>query len=232
LVVTVGCNGDDGPLPAATGGAGATPPATGGSTAAGAGGTTAGAGGMAASGSLDVQAGGYVVALPWRGYAWTASSATGSTITPVDYSGVTSETELCAQGSVAAMLDYSGTGMIGVNLSQEQTGTNPPVETWVPTSIAAGGITVNVGNPGGSTIRVQIQAPGGATDGTKRWCAPVTAFNQALTIPWSAFNTMCWNGQGATYAGEPLESVIIIVPGGDQAAVDFDFCLNALSLAQ
>jgi hypothetical protein len=43
---------------------------------------------------------------------------------------------------------------------------------------------------------------------------------------------MCWNGQGATYAGEPLESVIIIVPGGDQAAVDFDFCLNTLSLAQ
>ena len=130
------------------------------------------------------------------------------------------------------MSDYSGTGMIGVNLNQAQDGTDPPKQTWTPTSIASGGIAVDVHNAGGSVIRVQIQAPGGDTDGTKRWCAPVTTFDQAITIPWSDFNTTCWNNQGAAYAGEALESVIIIVPGGNLAAVDFDFCLNALSLAQ
>jgi hypothetical protein len=228
-LLALGCNADDGPLPGANGGGGA-PPATGGSTAAGA--ATAGNGGVAGAGSLDVLAGGYLVAPPWQGYAWTATSATGSTVTPADYSDITSATRLCASGSVAAMSDYSGTGMIGVNLSQERDVANPPVETWTPTSIASGGITVNVHNAGGSTIRVQIQAPGGATDETKRWCAPVTPFDQAITIPWSAFNTMCWNGQGATYAGEPLESVIIIVPGENTSVVNFDFCLDDLSLAE
>ena len=214
LVVTLGCNEDDGTLSVATGGAGATPPATGGTTTGGAGSATAGSAGTPAAGIPWVQAGGYVVAGPWHGYAWTAASATGSTITPVNYSELSSQTQLCASGSVAAMADYSGTGMIGVNLSQESDGTDPPVETWTPTSIASGGITVNVNNPGGSTVRVQIQAPGGDSDGTKRWCAPVTAFGQTITVPWSAFNTMCWNAQGASYAGEALESVIIIVPGG------------------
>ena len=224
--IAFGCNADDDPLPAGTGGGGTSPPATGGTTADGA---TAGAD---TAGSMDVQAGGYVKAPPWNGYAWTAASATGSTITPPDYSDVDTLTKLCAQGSVAAMSDYSGTGMIGVNVNQEQAGTDPPKQTWTPASIASGGITVNVHNAGGSTIRVQIQAPGGDTDGTKRWCAPVTVFDQAITIPWSDFNTMCWNDQGAAYAGEALESVIIIVPGENQAVVNFDFCLNALSLAQ
>jgi hypothetical protein len=222
--IAFGCNADDDPLPTATGGGGATPPLAGGNNTGGAGGATAG--------SLDVREGGYLVAPPWQGYAWTASSATGSTITPPNYSDLVAATRLCASGSVAAMADYSGTGMIGVNLNQAQDGTDPPVQTWTPTSIASGGVTVNVHNAGGSTIRVQIQAPGGATDGTKRWCAPVTAFDQAVTIPWSDFNTMCWNNQGAAYAGEALESVIIIVPGGNQAVVAFDFCLDALSLAQ
>jgi hypothetical protein len=223
----VACNTDDGPLPAAAGGGGASPPPAGGSNTGGT--TTAGAD---TAGSIDVQAGGYVKAAPWQGYAWTAASATGSTITPPNYTDLVAATNLCAHGSVAAMSDYSGTGMIGVNINQAQDGTDPPIGTWTPTSIASGGITVNVHNTGGSTIRVQIQAPGGDTDGTKRWCAPVTTFDQALTIPWSDFSTTCWNDQGTVYAGEALESVIIIVPGGNQAAVAFDFCLNTLSLAQ
>jgi hypothetical protein len=228
LVVPIGC-GNDGPISVATGGSGGSTVGAGGSASGGTG--NAGAGGQVGRGSLDVRAGGYVLAAPWSGYAWTASSAAGSTIDPADYSAVVSATELCAKGSVAAMSDYSGTGMIGLNLNQAQDGTNPPVETWTPASITSGGIAVNVLNVGGSVIRVQLQAPGGATDGTKRWCAPISAFGQIATIPWSAFSTTCWNSSGTAYAGEPLESVIIIVPGGNQTAVSFDFCVEALALA-
>jgi hypothetical protein len=181
-----------------------------------------------AGAALNVVAGGHVVGDGYHGYAGTSATGTGSTIAPTNYSTVTSATQLCATGSVAATSDYGGSAQLGINLNQAATGTNPPANSYVPTG---SGVTVNVSNAGGATLRVMIQAPGGDTDATKRWCAGLTTFDSPVTIPWSSFNTACWDNSGTFYSpGTALDSVIIIVPGGNATAVSFDFCLNALSI--
>jgi hypothetical protein len=179
------------------------------------------------SGSLTMKAGGFVTGSGWSGYGWTAATPKGtSTASPVDFSTCpAATTALCASGNVAAMSDYSGTGMIGLNLNQAEGSST--TGSYTPTG---SGVTVNVTNSGGSAVRVQIQAPGGDTDATKRWCATLTTFGSPVTIPWSSFNTKCWDGSGTAYtAGTALQAVIILVPGGNSAAVSWNLCLNSVS---
>jgi Glycosyl hydrolase family 12 len=45
-------------------------------------------------------------------------------------------------------------------------------------------------------------------------------------MPWTAFNTKCWDNSGTAYGKEPISSVSILVPGTNSAAVPFSFCLN------
>ena len=182
-------------------------------------------GGPSTGGRLNVTAGGYVVGTGYHGYAWTASMGTGSTITPTTYEAVTSATQLCASGIVAAMSDYSGAGLLGINLNQ-----NPDAGTESTYLPAGSSLVVNVTNSGGSPLRVQIQTQNGATDPNQRWCAPITQFNQDVTIPWTAFNSMCWDNSGTTYAGQALQALIILVPGNNSATTNFNFCLNALEI--
>jgi hypothetical protein len=190
------------------------------------GGTSSG-GECGGSGSLAMKAGGFVVGSGWQGYAWTAAVPPGSsTVAPADFSTCSaSMTAVCASGNVAAMSDYSGTGALVVNLNQAEG--SSIVGAFTPTG---SGVTVNVTNRGGSAVRVQIQAPGGDTDATKRWCAPLTTFGSSVTIPWSAFNTKCWDGSGTTYTvGTAIQAIMIVVPGTNTAGVSFSFCLNDLS---
>jgi hypothetical protein len=119
------------------------------------------------------------------------------------------------------------TGGAGLNINQAKDAT--ALGTWTPASISSGGVTVNVSNNGTSTLRVQIQGPSGATDATDRWCATMITFNQTVTIPWSSFNTSCWDGLGTRYAGQPLEAVMILVPGDNLYSVPYSFCLNSIS---
>jgi hypothetical protein len=173
-----------------------------------------------------VAPGGYVTSGPWEGYAWTFAGGTGSTISPADFSTLAAVSPLCASGSVGPMADYSGAAGVGINLNQAQ-GANAPVENWTPTGA---GIVINVSNPGGSALRVQIQGPTGATDATDRWCTTLTVFGQPVSFPWSAFNTACWNGSGSTYNMQPLSNVVLTVPGGNVTAVSFSACIASLSL--
>lgn len=158
---------------------------------------------------------------------WDSITGTGSTISPTDFASHTPGTAFCATGSVGPMTDYSGVALLGYNINQAKDATT--LGTWTPASISSGGVTVNVSNNGTSVLRVQIQGPNGATDATDRWCATMTTFNQQLLIPWSSFNTSCWDGLGTWYAGQPLEAVVILVPGDDLFAVSFNFCLNSIS---
>ena len=209
---------------------------SGGVTAAG--GTSGAAGATSSGGTIDaggtgtnsnvpwaVGPGGYVTSGPWEGYGWTYAAGTGSTISPGDFSTLAAGSPLCATGSVGPMADYSGSDGIGINLNQA-VGANTPVGSWTPTGT---GIVINVSNPGGSVLRVQIQGPTGATDATDRWCTLLTVFNQPVSLPWSAFNTACWNGSGSTYQMQPLQAVELIVPGGNVAAVSFSACITSLS---
>jgi hypothetical protein len=173
-----------------------------------------------------VAPGGYVTSGPWEGYAWTFAAGTGSTISPGDFSMLAAGNPLCASGSVGPMVDSSGADGIGINLNQAP-GANTPVENWTPTGT---GIVINVSNPGGSALRVQIQGPTGATDATDRWCTQFTVFDEPVFLPWSAFNTACWNGSGSTYQMQPLQAVLLIVPGGKATAVSFSACITSLNL--
>ncbi len=192
-----------------------------GNGAGGASGATSG-GGSSGDGGL-MSGGGYLVSGAWHGYVWTSASGTGSTITPMDFSMDTAGQPFCAMGTVAPMADYSGTAIVGYNLDQD-TGMGSPTNTVVPT---ATGLVVNVTNTGMSTLRVQLQGPNGATDATQRWCATITGTGG--TIPYSSFNTACWDGSGTAYSGQPIVAAQILVPGDNMVAVPYNFCLNSIS---
>ncbi len=215
----------------AGGGAGSS---TDGSTAAGTGGTIAGTGGAGTGGAGTGGAGAgggatggaYLTSGAWHGYAWTNAAGTGSTIMPNDFAARAVGAPFCVSGTVGASTNFSGLALLGVNLNQAQTGTNPPLMTVTPTS---GGLNINVMNKGTSTLRVQIQGPTGATDATDRWCAPVVG--SGGFIPWTSFNTKCWDASGTTYAKQPLQQVQVMVPGGTTAAIAYDFCLTSIGEA-
>lgn len=168
-----------------------------------------------------ISAGGYYTSGAWKGYAWVLTNA--ASATPTDFSAAGDGERLCIAGSVEPREDYSGIAMLGVNLNQDE-GDETVAGTVTPT---AEGLTVRVENRGGSPLRVQIQGPNGAEDETDRWCA--TIGGSGGTIPYHRFNTRCWDGSGDAYAGQPLTSAAILVPGDAALATPFDFCLDEIS---
>jgi hypothetical protein len=171
-----------------------------------------------------VDEGGYVTAGDWHGYAWTDSSGAPSTIAPSDFSAVPAGGQLCVSGTVAGSSDYSGYAMLGLSLAQEAGDPAPEPTWWNPTGQ---GIEYNITNRTAAPLRIQIQAIGGDTDPTQRWCADVVG--QSGNIFWHTFNTECWEGGvGVAYdGGTSLVSVSVLVPG-DLAARPFDFCVYEL----
>jgi hypothetical protein len=207
---------------ASTGGSPTVPFATGGTK------NSSGTGGAPATGGSAAADGSYYVGGVWHGYFWDSATGTGSTITPANFTNHTLGAAFCASGIVGPMTDYSGVAMIGYNINQAQ-GTATTPGTWTPASVSSGGVTVNVTNNSTSVLRVQIQGPNGATVATDRWCATLTLFDRTVTIPWSSFNTACWDGTGTSYGGQPLQAVSVLVPGGNLSSVSYSFCINSIS---
>jgi hypothetical protein len=165
---------------------------------------------------------------PWQGYAWIGSSGTGTTVSPANFETHAAGSPYCISGSVAAMSDYSGTAMIGFNINQAEGATT--VGTWTPASTSSGGVQVSVTNRGGSPLRIQIQGVNGGTDATQRWCADLTG--SGGLIPWTSFNTACWDPTtGTAYSGQPIAAVLVLVPGNNQTAVSYDFCIDSLGVS-
>jgi hypothetical protein len=111
-------------------------------------------------------------------------------------------------------------GILGMNLNQAAGDT--AAGTITPSSTS---VTVSFTNPGGSPLRVQIQGPNGDLLESDRWCYELAGVSGTVTIPYSAFNTQCWLNTGYFYAGEPLEALLLLVPGSDIYDVPFDICL-------
>jgi len=97
--------------------------------------------------------------------------------------------------------------------------------TWTP---IGAGLVVNVSNPGGSTLRLNVQGPNGGSDPNDSWCVVLKTFDQPVFFPWNSFKTTCWATGGTAYAGQPLATVAILVPGGATSAVPYDFCINGM----
>lgn len=183
------------------------------------------------SASFVVGDGGYITTPTWHGYAWSATdNGSGSTIAPTVFETFVAGSDLCVSGTVAGTSDYSAVAMLGFSLSQAKAaeGASAPDPVPVtPSNLLSGGIHYGVLNRGGTPLRVQIQGPNGATDPTDRWCADL--FGSTGDISWREFDTECWEGgAGVLYEGEPLESVMVLVPGS-LSAQSFDFCIYELS---
>ncbi len=200
-----------------TGGAGGT-----GGTGGGTGGTGGSTGGTGGTGGYP---GGYFVSGDWAGYGWTATDgSSGSTIVPDNF-GEVYGLPFCASGNVAAAPDYSGVGIIGVNLNQDFVAGSPIESVWPRND----GVTVTVTNVKGSDLRLQVNGPNGATDANDRWCAPLGTASGTYFVPWSNLNTRCWDNSGAFYTGQAIVSAQLLVPGSNTTDIEFDFCMDALA---
>jgi hypothetical protein len=118
------------------------------------------------------------------------------------------------KGSVAASSDYSAIAQLGFELT-DSGGVTP----------TKAGVLVDVKNNASSLLRFQVESP----DGSTRWCAQLSG--SGGFIPWTSFNTMCWDNTGVAYNREPIAKAMFLVPGMTSAAVPFDFCVNKLEEA-
>ena len=81
-------------------------------------------------------------------------------------------------------------------------------------------------NSSSSGLRIQIQDALGETEASHRWCA---IYNGPGLIPWNSFNTACWDNSGSSYSKEPINAVLVAVPGDTQNDTPFDFCITELT---
>jgi hypothetical protein len=223
-----GKGGKGGSGASGTGAPAAGSPATAGRGGAGRG--SSGAGGTtppAAPGVGEDDAGTLPIGGPYftsgglKGYVWLAQTGARTSLRVTGYATAEFTAPVCIRGSVAATPDYSGNAMLGINLNQPLDGDPGP---FTPTSA---GLRIDLTNLGGSPLRIQIQTLDGATNDQGRWCAVVTG--SGGFIPWTDFNTACWDGSGAAYARQPIVSAILSVPGTIDAAIPYDVCLNKLT---
>jgi len=194
----------------------------------GSGGTETGTGGTPTLQSSDREPT-YATSGPWHGYIWPAVDWQGvATISPTAAEGFRDGgPPFCVEGHVPASSNSTAVAMVGMNTNQEQ-GTGPVAAQWMPTGE---GILVNVSNPGGSPLRLQIQ-----TDETgavaEIWCATITVFDQDVLVTWAELNTQCWNDSGTWYSDSMsgIATVMVLVPGTAEAdGYDIDFCVNELT---
>ncbi len=165
--------------------------------------------------SFEVLEGGYVCAGQAHGYAWTSTGEVeGGTIEPSEFSTLASGGDLCVTGTTAT--DYSSIGILGVSANQVMhTDTN---DTWSP---SGDGIDVTIEKNGSFPVRFQVNTTSGD------YCTEID--NGASSVKWSDLTEECWSSGGAVYNGtDPIELIMLMVPGDQDAEIDFDLCLNEL----
>jgi CubicO group peptidase (beta-lactamase class C family) len=173
--------------------------------------------------SFMIDDGGYVTSGSFHGYAWTWA-AEGAVINPTDFSTVVAGGQLCASGLLPVDPTYNHVAQLGFDVNQAQQGPDSVSSTMAP---SGNGIRVRVTNRGKSPLRVTLSGANGETDPNDWWCAALPT--ESAVIPWSAFNTACWDGSGTAYAGQPLRVLGILVPSSAGSATSFDFCLDELA---
>jgi hypothetical protein len=184
----------------------------------GSGGTTGTAGASGTSGStcgatFGAQANGFVTVPAqgacWHGYAYVGGDA-GSTISPPSFGSCGTPCMLKMTGTVGPATvanSYSGNAYLGFNVSQDASGTTAAQIVPTGTSVT---FTFTAATAG-LALRAQLNS-GGSTF----WCYTITG-SSPVTIPYTAFNTACWDNSGTAYAKQPIQSVGFSVPGGATA---------------
>ena len=165
--------------------------------------------------SFKVLEGGYVCAGAAHGHAWTSTGqVSGGTIDPSDFSDLTEGGDLCVSGTTAT--DYSSLGILGVSANQEVGSSSNG--TWTP---VGNGIDVDIKTNGSFPLRFQVNAS------TGDYCTEIGS--GSTSVKWSDLTKECWTSGGAAYNGkDPIELIMIMVPGDQNRKIDFDFCLEEL----
>jgi hypothetical protein len=198
--------------PSGTAGRGTAAPSSGGAPG---GNPSAGAAGSGMAGPVD--AGDFFVSGSWQGYVWTAVTGMGSAIDPISFKGHPAGQPRCVKGSVAPAEDYSGTAILGFNLSE---GPGATMASITPTKTGVM-IDIKINTP--SALRFQVKG------GSSEWCTPLNGAGGF--IPWASLRTECWGTTGQAYNNEPISAAMILVPGSNMLAVEYDFCVNSLAEA-
>ena len=152
----------------------------------------------------------------WHGYAY-AGGDTGSMVMPTSFAMCGMGCMLRVTGTVGAATEansYAGVAYLGFNVNQAAGAS--AVGTATPTGTSLQITYTKTAGP--TVIRAQITSAGGTT----RWCATLTA--SPASIPYTMFNTACWDGSGTAYAKQPIEAVQLVSPG-DMAAAPLDMTL-------
>ena len=219
-----------------TGGVGGTP-GTGGTTGGSSGaGPTGGTGGI-----ISGNPPGWWTHASWHGCPWTGIdtvAGTTTTNTPRDFITHQAGMGYCVSGNVHG--DYDSVALLGFNLNETPNGSatqcayNPAAATAMgPPGVAltGSGIAINFTKANASVLRVQVQGPNGATDPMNRWCATITPAAGPVFVPWTAFNTECWEGgMGSAFTpGDPISAVAFLVPGTMGAVTPFNYCINGFA---
>ena len=159
----------------------------------------------------------------WHGYASAGKGAMDmeSSISPTSFAMCGMNCMLRVSGMLGTATmenNYTGVVFLGFNINEATGGGTKG--TFTP---AGSGLVVTYTNTGASpTVRVQISS--GSSDAT-RWCATLTT--SPATIPYTMFNTKCWNTAetgAAAYAKTPIDTVQLVLPGADTASA-FDITL-------
>jgi hypothetical protein len=196
--------------------------AGGGGNTGGTGGSGMGGGGMGGSptcgSTFAVTNDGFVLAPGasgcWHGYGFTGGDS-GSLVGPTNFSTCGAGCLLRVTGTLGAATpanSYAGLAFVGFNVNQDA-GTTAQ-KTITPAGTALQVTYTKAAGP--ATVRVQIQS------GTTRWCAVLGG--SPVSIPYTSFNTQCWDGLGTSYARQPIDGVQIVAPGG-AAAIPLDMTL-------
>lgn len=231
-------DGSGGPPSDGTGGHGADGnDGTGGDGETGGSGGSGGTGGMDGNGTGGGSGGGapapsgYYESGDWHGFAFPIVIA--GTIEPEDFSDVDGP-PFCVSGQLEPTEAYEGLGGIGWNLNQGScmtAGCSPPLGTATPTH---DGIELELDNPDGNLLRIQVEEPNADANPDARWCVQLDEVDGKVFLPWTSFNTTCWDPSGGTYyAGGAIETLMVFAvgegPGGSE--VSFDFCIDGIKEA-
>jgi hypothetical protein len=169
----------------------------------------------------------------WTGKDTTVSGSDTSVV-PADFrTGTSDGGPYKISGSV--FNDYNSVALIGFNLNEAPTGkddqckNDPTVKDGPPTVTMpsdAKGIAINwTAAKLPLTFRIQIQGVKGASDANNRWCATIKDPSGPSFVPWTDFNTTCWDNKGKAYANEPIDAVAFQVPGTTTAKSPYDITI-------
>jgi hypothetical protein len=103
--------------------------------------------------------------------------------------------------------NYAGFAYVGFGLGQDaQSGVMNPITP------AGSGVTINFSNTGGAGLQLRAELEASSMI----WCYTITG-SSPVTIPYSMFNTACWDGTGTFYTKQPIQRFRLTVSGAPTA---------------